>query len=75
MKAVLEFNLPQEQSEHRLALDGWKWKSVVIEFSDQLRSALKYDDDLTPEADECLENLRAKLFQLIADHNLNLYDE
>jgi hypothetical protein len=51
VKAVLKFNLPQEQSEHRLALDGWKWRSVVSDIADKLRSALKYDDDLTPETD------------------------
>jgi hypothetical protein len=75
MKATLEFNLPEEQSEHRWAIDGWKWKSVVVEHADRLRSALKYDNDLTPEADACLEKLRDELFQLLQDHNLNLYDE
>ena len=75
MKATLEFNLPEEQSDHRLAIDGWKWKSVVIDIAVKLRGALKYGDDLTPESSACLETLREELFQLIADRNLNLYDE
>jgi hypothetical protein len=62
VKAVLKFNLPEEQSEHRLALDGWKWRSVVSDIADKLRSALKYDDDLTPETDACLEKLREEVF-------------
>jgi hypothetical protein len=75
VKAVLKFKLPEEQSEHRLAIDGWKWKSVVIETADKLRSALKYDDGLTPETDAYLEKFREELFQLLEAHNLNLYDE
>jgi hypothetical protein len=75
VKAVLKFNLPEEQSEHRLALDGWKWRSVVSDIADKLRSALKHDDDLTPETNACLEKLREEVFRLLEDHGLNLYDE
>jgi hypothetical protein len=75
VKAVLKFNLPEEQCEHRSAIDGWKWKCVVSDIADKLRSALKYDDALTPEADAALEKFREELFQLLEDHSLNLYDE
>ena len=74
MKAVLKFNLPEEQSEHRLALDGWKWRCVVSDIADNLRSALKYDGTLTPETDAYLDKFREELFQLIADRGLNLYE-
>ena len=75
MKAILEFNLPEEQDDHRVALDGWKWRAVVSDIADQLRSALKYDEKLTPESNAFLDKFREELFQLIADRNLNLYDE
>ena len=75
MKAILEFNLPEEQDDHRAALDGWKWRAVVSDIADQLRSALKYDETLTPESNAFLYKFREELFQLIADRNLNLYDE
>ena len=29
MKAILEFTLPEEEIEHRQALDGHKWEIVV----------------------------------------------
>jgi hypothetical protein len=38
MKAILEFNLPGEESEHKLALDGGKWMSVCHELDQWLRS-------------------------------------
>jgi hypothetical protein len=75
VKAFLKFNLPEEQSEHRLALDGWKWRSVVSDIADKLRSALKYDDGLTPETETYLEKFREEFFQLLEDRSLNLYDE
>ena len=75
MKALLEFDLPEDESEHRLAIDGWKWKSVVIDIADKLRNALKYEEGLTPETDAYLEKFREEVFQLMGDHNLNLYDE
>ena len=37
MKATIEFNLPEDQEEHQLALDGWRWRSVVIEAFNRLR--------------------------------------
>ena len=75
MKATLEFNLPEEQHDYRAAIDGWKWRRVVSDIADKLRSALKYDDDLTPETNACLEKLREEVFRLLEDHGLNLYDE
>ena len=75
MKAVLKFNLPEDQSDHRLALDGWKWRSVVCDIADKLRSALKYNDGLTPETDAYLDKFREELFQLLEDRGLYLYDE
>jgi hypothetical protein len=75
VKAVLKFNLPEDQSDHRLALDGWKWRSVVCDIADKLRSALKYNDGLTPETDAYLDKFREELFQLLEDRGLYLYDE
>jgi hypothetical protein len=75
VRAVLKFNLPEDQFEHRLALDGWKWKCVVSDIADKLRNALNHDDGLTPETDAYLEKFREELFQLLEDRGLYLYDE
>ena len=75
MKAVLEFNLPEEQHEHQVALDGWRWRAVVSDIAENLRSTFKHDGTLTPETHAYLDEFREELFQLIADRNLNLYDE
>lgn len=36
MKATLEFNLPEEQEEHELALNGHKYKIAVEEIWNQV---------------------------------------
>lgn len=44
MKAILEFDLPEENAEHRLALNGARWMSVCHELDQWLRSAQKHQD-------------------------------
>ena len=74
MKAILEFSIPEEQQEHQVALDGWKWKAVVREIAESIRSHLKHDEDLHDEAAKALYNLRNEIFCNIADRGLELYE-
>jgi len=68
MKAILEFNLPEEEAEHKLALDGGKWMSVCHEFDHWLRSIHKYADRETLKVEE----VRARLYEEIASSGLSL---
>lgn len=74
MTATLTFNLPEDQYEHQLALDGLKWKAVVSDIAESLRSRLKYDDVLHDEAARVLYNLRNEIFQNLEDRGLELYE-
>ena len=47
MKATLEFNLPEEADEHRMALDGQKWQFVVTDLLEELRTERKYNPEIT----------------------------
>ena len=68
MKAILEFNLPEEDDAHKLALDGWKWKSVCEELAQWLRSVHKHTDRETLTVEE----VRARLYEEIASSGLSL---
>lgn len=57
MKAILEFNLPEEDHEHRLALDGVKWMSVCLDLSEWLRTQAKHADRKTLSVSEVRERL------------------
>lgn len=70
MKAILEFTLPDERAEHRLAIDGWKWRCVVEGLDSYLRDWLKYRDG---GAD--VEAVRKDLFDLLDEYNLTLDEE
>jgi hypothetical protein len=49
MKAILEFNLDEERLQFEDAVDGWKWKCIVLELDNELRTRTKYASDDTPD--------------------------
>ncbi len=65
MKATLEFNLPDEQEEYSMAIDGGKYRAAVDEVYSWIRSQLKYNDLLTEPQSEILESLRTHLSEYI----------
>ena len=67
MKAILEFNLPEENTEHRLALDAGKWMVVCHNLAQWLRSAAKYENRETIKVEEA----RARLYEEMAEEGLS----
>jgi len=45
MKATLEFELPEEREEYRLAVNGAAWQAVLQNLDQQLRGVVKHGDD------------------------------
>lgn len=43
MTAQLTFNLPEESAEHQMALDGWKWKSLIEDVLHSICEDLKHN--------------------------------
>lgn len=72
MKAIFEFNLPEENEEHQLFVNAPKWKGVVDELAAQLRSDLKYNNELTQEAREYAEMIHSKLYTILEEDGLSL---
>lgn len=68
MKAILEFTLPEEESEHKSALDGGAWISVVFDFDQWLRVSGKYGDKEVLR----IEEVRSKLHEIISEAGLSL---
>jgi len=60
MKGILEFSLPEEQDEFKLAQDAWKYSIIVDEMFNWLRSLEKHQNikKLT------VEQVRNKLVEL-----------
>lgn len=71
-KVTLEFDSFDDREEMESALNGAKWKMLVWDLDQHLRSELKYNDAITGDVYEALEKLRDKLHELKTDSGLTL---
>ena len=71
-KAILEFNLPDDQQEFDLATSGLKFWSVLWELDQDLRAKTKYaPDDLPQDKYDAYEEIRDKLHELMSESNIS----
>jgi hypothetical protein len=71
-KVTLEFDSFDDREEMESALNGAKWKMLVWDLDQHLRSELKYNDAITGEVYEALEKVRNRLHELKTDSGLTL---
>lgn len=71
MKAILEFNLPEEKQDLNLALKGSDWWYVCWKLDQELRGKMKYGE-LSQNDYEIYEKIREELRGLIEQTGLNL---
>ena len=73
MKAILEFNLPEDQREFEIANQSKDMLCIIGNLEDALRSYLKYGHQFkTPE--EALEAIRARLHEEVNIRRVNIHD-
>ena len=71
MKAILEFNLPEEEPEFMEAVNGGMFKHVLWKLDQDLRGKLKYEP-LTDCEYKCYETIRKDLHSLLNANNLTI---
>ncbi len=69
MKAVIEFNLPEEQAEYETHINAAKYYSVLWDLSQWLRSEIKYNDKNDANVLRCVQE---KLSELLSEENISL---
>ena len=69
MKAILEFNLPEDQEQFDAANRGMDWALVAWETDQLLRKKLKYEEHVT-DTIETLEEIRELLNGMLIDKGL-----
>ena len=74
MKAILEFNLPEDQPEFNNAIKGGDWKHVCWQMDQYLRKHIKYDESLSEEQLRVYEGVREEFNRFMIDNNLDLYE-
>jgi hypothetical protein len=72
MKAILEFNLPEDQQDFDLATKGMEFWSVLWELDQDLRSKTKYaSDDLPKDKYDAYEEIRDMIRELMSENNIS----
>jgi hypothetical protein len=71
MKAIIEFNLPDDQAEHYCAIKGADMLNVLWELKAELRAMLKYGE-LPDTQYEIVEKIQDFLMSSLDDNDVNL---
>jgi len=71
MKAILEFNLPEDQHNYDVAVQAPKLQSFLWDFSQQLREWYKYHHNFK-DANDALDKIREEFYRLVNEHNIDM---
>jgi hypothetical protein len=69
VKGILEFNLPEEELEHLMAVRARSFVEVISALDKQLRDWQKYDHKFEA-ADDALEKVHENLWKHIEEEDL-----
>ena len=73
MKAIIEFEFPDDQEQYQMANDASKMYLALWDIKQLLRSKLKYNPDgLNDEQLEQWEAMRGEFFDILDNNNLKL---
>jgi hypothetical protein len=73
MKAILEFDLPEEKQDFDFATQGGDWWNVCWQMDQWLRGQTKHaPDNMSDDTYKTLEECRDKLRELITNNGLDI---
>lgn len=72
MKAILEFNLPDDREEYELANNASKWYSICWDIKQEIRKNLKYNDKLSEAEFNVYQGLYDRLHEKLGEYCLDL---
>lgn len=75
MKAILEFNLDEQDDEmaHKRALKSLDMALTLWDIDGYLRGQIKHaPDSMSPEVYGTLQNVRDKLYEIMSKHSIDL---
>lgn len=71
MKATLTFDLPEENEEHLMAINGWKYRLALSNLNEFLRAKIKYGD-FSEEIHDVYQQVRDQLHEQLNDNSIEL---
>jgi hypothetical protein len=72
MKGILEFDLRDDQKEFETAINADKYKSLIWELDQYLRSEIKYNDKLSNDTISAFELVRDKIREELIENNISI---
>ena len=72
MKAILEFDLPDENYHFERAVEGRRWQWFAHNLNEYIKKEKKWNDDLTDEQYLVLERMEKKFWELLEEERLSL---
>jgi len=73
MEAILKFNLPDDQLDFDLAVNGAKWMAAMWELDQWLRAQTKYaPDTISADTYAAFEKTRDMLYEILQEEGLKL---
>ena len=73
MKATLEFNLPEEEREYRIANQSADLHAVICHLAERLRSYRKHGNDFE-NVSEALDAIHTILYDELNARHINIHD-
>jgi len=74
-KLKLEFDTTEEQEEYYNAINGGNYRYLLQDLDNWLRDITKYNSyNNTPEEQEFASKVRDKLYELLEEETLKLWD-
>lgn len=73
MKAVLKYNLPEDNYEFNNAINGTKLRGILEDVDTYLRNKLKYES-LTEDQNDIYQDVRDYLYNLLDEENIRLFE-
>ena len=71
MKAILEFNLPEEQEDYDMAFCGHDYWCSLYDFSQYLRNKIKYEE-LDEKTTKIYDQIRSEFYEILKEKGIEL---
>ena len=75
MRAILEFNLPEDDREYRMAIDGQKYVSTLEDIANLLRNRIKYEsENMTEKEFAVYEFIYDKFYDILRENKISIFE-
>lgn len=72
MKAILEFDLPDEQYDFERAVEGRRWQWFAHSLMEYIKKQKKWNDKLTDGEYKVLEKIEKEFYDILEEQRLSL---